>query len=217
MLYNKLPKVAACATALIAFCAGTANAQIAQENVDVAVDVQLAATPAAISGLENISFKFVDIVADGPISATSEDQTFCVFTPTQFFNLTVSGASKGPDSDLFYVQDTAQSGTDREFLAYNILLFDVFNGGEKALGSNNGNFLNNTPEIGIDSDEFNTDDICSDGENLMLRMFIPVSSNSTPGGGVNAGQYNYNVLSQLVDGQLHSYTDTLTLIVEPAI
>lgn len=205
------------AVAFAALAAGSAHAQIAQETLDFGVDVELASAPATISGLENMSMKFSTLSLTGAIAETSTAQTFCVFSPTRYFNMSVAGTAKGNKENTFYIEDSTQAGTGLELLAYNVLLHDVFNGGEIPLGPNNGVFFNGTPIMGIDSLPFNSDKTCTDGENLQLTLYVPVAENTGPGGGSTDAEDNYAILSQLVDGQLHSYTDTLTLVVEPAL
>lgn len=215
-MFNIVKFGAVSAAAVTALVAGTASAQIAQESFSFGVEVELANDPASITGLENMSMKFSQL--EGlTVAEQSTKQSFCLFSPTRYFNMSVTGTAKGPTADTFYVENPAAAGTSAEYLGYVVAMYDIFNGGQDPLGTGSGAFTNGVPVYGIDSMPFNNDKDCTDGENIQIVLAVPVESVSGPGGGAALAQANYDALVQIKDGQLHSYTDTLTIVVEPAL
>ena len=156
--------------AALAIASSSASAQSATDSFVVGVDVEVAAAGAVVSGLNDISIAFDGSGGSGQIY--SQDQTFCVFTPTQLFNLTIQGTA-GPTSGAFYVNDAEQADASLAFLRYDFRVFDAFSGTGAPIGSSpQGFFQNNVTETGIDSNLFNTDATCSDGPNLELKFSI---------------------------------------------
>lgn len=204
---NEITKICGMGSlAAFALASSTASAQSAEDSFAVGVDVEVASAGAVVSGLEDISISFDGTGGSGRIY--SKDQLFCVFTPTQFFNMTIQGSAAGPIATQFYTEDKAQSDTSLKYLRYNFQVYDAFSGKNDPIGSSAlGFFQNNVPETGIDSDNFNTDATCSDGPNLELKFSIVLTGDAENG----------PVVSQLVDGQSHSYADIVTVILDPAI
>jgi hypothetical protein len=202
---KKLNKFIALSTAAaIGLSATPAAAQSAEETITVSLDVTIDIPDPVISGLEDVSLSWTEI----PTSAgsVSDLQTFCVFTPTQFFSMTATGANSNGGS--FVVEDSAQTDPDLQQIIYSVVMRDAFSGANTSLGG----FGNGLQVTGIDSDLFNTDATCSDGENVSLE--ISITGSSRPGGSPNT---NTSILEQIADGLTHNYSDQLTLLVEPEI
>ena len=190
--------------AALAIASSSASAQSATDSFVVGVDVEVAAAGAVVSGLNDISIAFDGSGGSGLIYR--DDQAFCIFTPTQLFNLTIQGTA-GPTSGAFYVKDEMQADASLAFLRYNFHVFDL-EAGSGGIGSDpTGTFQNNVTETGIDSSLFNIDATCSTGPNLLLKFSIVLTGDPVNG----------PVVSQLVDGQLHNYKDSVTVILDPAI
>ena len=181
-----------------------ATAQSADQSMNIGATVQIDVAGASVSGLQDISVAY-----NGTgFTLLENTQTFCVFTPTQFFTMNVSGVNTGPTSGNFYVNDAAQTDPDLQKLTYFIFIKDAFSGTDAPLGSDGtGLFQNGVTQTGIDSNFFNTDDTCSDGENVSLRFAMPLD---------DAG-FNEGVVQKLVDGVKHDYTDTLTITITPSL
>jgi len=183
--------------------AGIAHAQqSAEESVAVGLDIQITPESLSISGLESVVLS-----SDGTDLNTSDVQTFCAFTPGRYINMVVSGSESDPSESAsnFFARNSAQTGAD-EYLGYNVFIKDVFSGSDAGIGSSAvfGNFKNGQPETNIDTNPFNTDANCSDGENLSLRIQFDW-----------LGTENEPTRAQLSDGELHSFSDTLTIRIEP--
>lgn len=188
------------------FPLGAVHAQTAEGDLNVGVQVQIAQDGAEVSGLDDISINYDGTTGFGAVF--EDNQLFCVFSPTRYFNMTIRGTHKGADPAGYYVADSTKSNTPLEFLRYRFRVLDAFSGINAPIGSSpNGSFTNNISETGIDSDLFNTDKTCTDGENLELKFSIVLDGDPENG----------PVVAELVDGQLHNYTDTVTIIVEPNI
>ena len=182
-----------------------ANAQSAEETVTVSLDVTIAIPDPVISGLEDVSLSWTAI--PGTIHRVRTIQAFCIFTPTQFFSLTATGAATN-GSINFVVEDSAQTDPDLDQLLYGISIRYSSSGSNVSLG----NFRSGVQVTGIDSDLFNTDATCSDGENVTLQ--VTIAGDSHPAGSPDT---NDSILVQIADGLTHNYTDQLTLLIEPEI
>ena len=198
----------ATAIAAMVFLASSGHAAD-QSSINVGVDLQLSPPEAHVSGLQDVSYNLIDT---WPIHVIEDQQTFCVFSPSQFFSMEIRGSSKGPDgAGGFWIRDDAQANPVLQYLSYDVLIHDIFSGSPKAIGSNaNGAFFNGVAESGIDSNDFNQDETCTDGENLRLTFTM-----AFPETVLGGGHSNREVVNNLLDGQQHSFTDVLTVIVAP--
>ena len=185
----------------LAMVSTLANAQSAEETITVSLDVTIDIPDPVISGLEDVSLSWTAI--PGTINGVASEQAFCIFTPTQFFSLTATGAVT-TGAVTFAVEDSAQTDPDLDRLRYGIIIRDVFG---TALGS----FGNGTQVTGIDSTLFNDDATCSNGENVTMQTYI--LGNARPAGTLT----NDSILAQIADSLTHNYTDQLTLLIEPEI
>ena len=202
---KKLNKLIALSTvAAIGLSATPAAAQSAEETITVSLDVTIDIPDPVISGLEDVSLSWTEI--PGTINAEQTTQSFCIFTPTQFFSMTATGANtNGGD---FVVADSAQTDPDLDQLIYDVAIRDGVSGTNPFLGS----YVNGVQVTGIDSDPFNDDETCSGGENVNLR--ISIDGGRMPSG---SSATNNSILAQIADGLTHNYTDQLTLLIEPEI
>ncbi len=203
-----MKRILAIPAAALALAASGALA-VDQSSINVGVDVQLAAPEAHVSGLQDVTYQLIDT---WPVSVVEDAQTFCVFSPSQFFSMEVRGSNKGPSAGGgFWLKDEAQANAEFQHLSYDILIHDIFSGAEKPIGSNSaGAFFNGVTETGIDGAPFFSDEICTDGENLQLTFYM-----SFPEPTVGSGHNNREVINNLLDGQQHSFTDVLTVVVAP--
>ena len=191
----------------LAMVSTLANAQSAEETVNVGLTVNIDIGQAAISGLEDVSLN-VTTLPDPPSTGNVHDrQTFCLYTPTQFFSMTAAGASNGANTE-FHLVDPAQSDASLNTIRYGISIIEVLSGTGISLGT----FGNGVAVTGIDSTLFNGDATCTGGENLELLIIVPNNAEQA-GKPLDNGE----ILVAIADGQPHIYTDQLTLLVEPEI
>jgi hypothetical protein len=193
------------ATAAAMFSSVPAFAQSAEETVNVGLTVNIDIGQAAISGLEDVSLNVTTLPDPPSTGNTSDFQTFCLYTPTQFFSMTATGASNGANTE-FHLVDPAQSDTSLSTIRYDISITAVLS------GHGFGSISNGVARTGIDSALFNGDATCTGGENLELQIFV--ANNSEQAG---KPLDNGEILVAIADGQPHIYTDQLTLLVEPEI
>lgn len=188
--------------AALLMSAALAQAQQAdQQSLAVGIDVQTTQPALSLTGLQDVVLS-----SDGSTAIIQNVQTFCAFTPGQFINMIISGTETSSISGatVFAARDATQTGV-AEYLTYEVSVNDAFSGSGAGLGSGaNGVFQNAVAETNIDTNLFNTDATCSDGENLSLTIQINLQS------GVNRV-----AIPVISDGQLHSYSDTLTILIEP--
>lgn len=196
----------------MALTATPAAAQNAEETLNVALTVEIDIGQAVISGLDDVSFNVNELPdTSGSVSTgfnARNVQRFCFFTPTQFFSLTATGVTNNSDND-FLLLDAAQADPNLNKLRYFVSISDIFSGSRTSIGS----FGNGTAVTGIDSDLFNTDETCSDGDNLELQISV------APNTGIRDSTLRDNgeVVAAIADGEPHNFTDQLTLLVEPEI
>ncbi len=176
-----------------------------EQTVNVSATVNIEAIDVVISGVEDLQIDITEAPqafgsGQQPAAALS---TFCLFSPTQFFSMTISGSNPGTGSDYVLV-DAAQTDASLASLRYFVGVADVFSdpGNAVPLGGA-GNFQNGVAKTGLDSDPFISDATCTDGENLALFVSVPYDLENNP------------VLEAIADGQAHTYTDTLTVVVVP--
>ena len=205
-------KVATLAGLTIALAASPAAAQNAEETLNVALTVEIDIGQAVVSGLDDVSFDVNELPdTSGSVStgfSARNVQRFCLFTPTQFFSLTATGVTNNTDSHFLLV-DAAQTDPNLDKLRYFVNIADIFSGPRTSIGS----FRNGAAVTRIDSNLFNTDATCSDGDNLELQI------SAAPNTGILDSDLRDNgeVVAAIADGQPHNYTDQLTLLVEPEI
>lgn len=203
-----LPSLAMGLTAS-AFTLG-ALAQSAEETVNVTAQVNLPPTGSAVvSGLQDVVIAVDEIGPSGEDGAIQPQQSFCIFTPTQYFTLTLTG-SNAPTSigggSYFTLTDASQADPSLSDLVYFVSISDTFSGSRIPLYTGPLGLEWGRPVPNIDSNHFNTDATCTDGENV--TMYITLLTGDEP---------NKAVLQGLEDGQSHTFTDTLTLLIEPDI
>lgn len=200
---NKL--TALIGVASIAFIASPVAAQSAEETINIGLEVTIAAEDPVISGLQDVSLTWTE---DPTSSASVSDlQTFCIFTPFQFFTMTATSFHSADVGGKFGLLNDLAPDPDIAHLVYNIALRDAFSGTDATLGS----FVSGVAVNGIDSDLFNTDATCSDGENISLEISI-IGSDI-----VESGTTNSDILEQFVDGITRNFSDQLTILIETEI
>ena len=173
----------------------------AEQTLNVTTVVEIDVPDAVVTGIEDLQMQITEVPgfpAD-PIAAASE---FCLFTPTNFFSMTITGAST--DGAGGFLLTNADPNDPLTELEYDVGVFDIFSDPANPAPIGGGSFFaNGVTESAINSSPFNTDATCTDGENLALIAQIVFG----PGSG--------QAIEQIADGQPHNFTDTLTILVEP--
>lgn len=179
-----------------------------QTSINMAVEFQSAPAEAHVSGAQDMSILLDGLPGESVVREAQ--QTLCVFSSTRFFSMEVRGAAKGPGSG-FWLEKLDEADPDLKYLSYDVRMHDVFNGGEVPLGGNPGGaFENGVAQNSIDSDPFNSDETCTDGENIRLTFGLPLPLTVLGG-----GHSNRAVLSNFMDGFPAHFTDQLTIVVAP--
>jgi hypothetical protein len=200
---NTLGKGAALASAgLLAI----AVAHAGEQTVNVSATVNIEAIDVVISGVEDLQINVTEApqaIGSGQTPATAVS-TFCLFSPTQFFSMTISGSNPGTGGDYVLV-DALPERAALASLRYTVGVADIFSdpGNPVPLGGAGSSFQNGVARTGLDSDPFISDATCTDGENLALFVSVPYDLE------------NNLVLEAIADGLPHTFTDTLTIVVAP--
>lgn len=182
-----------------------AVAHAGEQTVNVSATVNIEAIDVVISGVEDLQIDVTEApqaLGSGQTPAAAVS-TFCLFSPTQFFSMTISGSNPGTGGDYVLV-DAAQTDASLASLRYLVGVADVFSdpGNPAPLGGA-GTFQNGVAKTALDSNPFISDATCTDGENLALFVSVPYDLENNP------------VLEAISDGLPHTYTDTLTIVVAP--
>lgn len=177
-------------TALLAALALPAVAQSVSDDVQVTLEIQTPLPNASITGLDDITLAY-----DGTdISGDPQDE-FCIFSPTQAFNLTLTGLA---DTATNF---TLQSPAVTSNINYEVILFSL---NEDAIGV----ITPSAPTL-VDLPNYIDDDGCT---NVVSNTLITIDF---PFGG--AGDIDTVTAAELNDGGLYTFSDTLTLTLEPQI
>ncbi|MDJ0921732.1 MAG: hypothetical protein QNI84_11435 [Henriciella sp.] len=178
----------------IAFAAAlsmSAGAQVT-DDLNITVDITLPGPDPEIIGLSDFSFSY-----DGTDITGSAENEFCIFSPTDTFNLTLTGLT-GAGAD-FFLQPDSGSGSN---IVYAVDVQDFLNS-TGSLGS----FTPGVP-VTIDAVGFADEPACAGDENAMIVISFPL-------GGTNS--IDTVTADELSDGSLHAYSDTLTVLLEPVL
>ncbi len=172
-----------------------------EQNVNVTTIVNISVPDAIVSGIEDLEVQINEVpqTGDAPLGAVSE---FCLFTPTNFFSMTITGANRNASGDFLLANTDPNDSLQN--LNYDVAVLDTFSDPASPVPiSSNTFFSNGVTETAIDSNPFNSDATCTDGENLTLFAQLVI------------GPPTRLALEQIADGQPHTFTDTLTILVEP--
>lgn len=190
----------------LALTCAPAMAQDAEETINVGLNVQIDIPDAVISGLEDVTLNWTTIPEGNNFVQAS--QPFCLFSPTPRFDLTLTGTHQVA-STFFHLRDAAQTDPDLDTITYAIQLEEIFNASTTFTDAPS----NGVPITVFNGGDFVTDATCTDGDNMQLTIIVLGESTV-----INPNAPNNNdVLRDIADGELHSYTDQLTFILEPQI
>lgn len=182
-----------------------AAAQSTDETINVGMEVTIASEEPVISGLADVSLTWDK--EPSPTAVVSDVQTFCLFTPTQFFTMTATSFQSELGFTSFRMFNDLAPDPDNAYLRYNVVFRDAFSGSNASLGS----FFSRTPVSDIDSNLFNTDATCSDGDNVSLE--ISVVGNDQ----VDSSNTNEDILLELSDGVTRNFSDQLTIVIDTEV
>ena len=174
----------------------SASPAIAQavEDVQVTLNVQVALPDASITGLDDLSISYA---GDSAPTGVPTDQ-FCIYSPTQAFNLTLEGQNDAGGTFMLAPQAGSTSS-----IAYTIDIQDIINN----TGSI-GTFTPGTPVL-VDIPDFAYETACDEfGSNAEIGIDFPMGA---------ANSLDTVTSSELSDGQLYIYTDIVTLTLAPQI
>ena len=182
-----------------------ANAQSAEETINVGVDVQIAQPPIQIRRLDDINISYDP--ATNSADLVSEIDHFCLYVPDSVnIFLETIGTNINEQDDQKLALAESQSGELKQ-LSYRLTVGILSNDGPFNVFST----TNRTHEVNISTLSllFNEED-CGGNENMNVTIAVSGLSST-------ASLSNGAVIESLSPGETYQFTDQVTMIVTPDI